>query len=78
MEEDAVRVEEDFAGGGFLGWVLVVRREGLAVSRGSLEAFVLRGGRVPAAGGLALEGRGRRLGGVCASLLEPERDDAVV
>ena len=71
MEEEAVRVEEgvrvedDLTGGGFLRpcWEGVRCLE-LGVSRGSLEAFPPRCARVRDAGGLALEGRARRLGGV--------------
>lgn len=75
-DDEAVLVEDDLTGGGLLEpcWEGVRCLEGLAASRGSLEAFMWRCGRVPDAGGLALEGRGRREGGVCASLLDPERD----
>lgn len=73
--EEEVRMEEDLAGGGggFLAPCLVVLG---CLSLGSLDALVERGGRVADAGGRALLGRGRRPGGVCASLLEPEREAA--
>lgn len=75
--EEEVRVEVDLEGWGFLWlcWEGVRCLAGLGgTSRGSLEALAVRGARVPGAGGLALVGRGRRLGGVWVSLLEPDRE----
>lgn len=46
---------------------------GVGISRGSLDDLGERCGRVPGAGGRALDGRVRRVG-VLASLLEPERE----
>lgn len=79
-ETEEVRVEVDLAGWGFLVgcWDGVRCLYGLGgTSRGSLDALEVRVGLVPGAGGLALAGRGRRLGGVWASLLEPDREAVV-
>lgn len=59
---------------GFLGlcWIGILRvLLGGGISRGSLDDFEDRWGRVPGAGGRALDGRARRKG-VLVSLLDPE------